>query len=106
VAGSAAAMSFEELKALLPQRFPFLMIDRVVSIEEGRRIVALKNVTGNEMFFLGHFPEMAVMPREVRVVKTISSGGIVEATAWVDGEMVSRAELSFGVRRIDRASSL
>lgn len=53
---------FEEIKALVPQRFPFLMVDRVLSLEKGKRAVAIKNVTGNEIFFLGHFPNMAVMP--------------------------------------------
>jgi 3-hydroxyacyl-[acyl-carrier-protein] dehydratase len=55
-------ITFEEIKALVPQRFPFLMVDRVLSLETGTRIVAIKNITGNELFFLGHFPNMAVMP--------------------------------------------
>ena len=55
-------ISFEEIKALVPQKFPFLMVDRVLSLEIGKRVVAIKNVTGNEIFFLGHFPNMAVMP--------------------------------------------
>jgi 3-hydroxyacyl-[acyl-carrier-protein] dehydratase len=55
-------ITFEEIKALVPQRFPFLMVDRVLSLETGKRIVAIKNITGNELFFLGHFPNMAVMP--------------------------------------------
>jgi 3-hydroxyacyl-[acyl-carrier-protein] dehydratase len=55
-------LTFEEIKALVPQKFPFLMVDRVLSLEMGKRAVAIKNVTGNEIFFLGHFPNMAVMP--------------------------------------------
>jgi 3-hydroxyacyl-[acyl-carrier-protein] dehydratase len=55
-------LNFEEIKELLPQRFPILMIDRVLEFEEGRSITAIKNVSGNEMFFLGHFPDNAVMP--------------------------------------------
>lgn len=55
-------ITFEEIKALVPQRFPFLMVDRVLALEKGKRAVAIKNVTGNEIFFLGHFPNMAVMP--------------------------------------------
>ena len=55
-------ITFEEIKALVPQRFPFLMVDRVLSFETGKRIVTIKNITGNELFFLGHFPNMAVMP--------------------------------------------
>jgi 3-hydroxyacyl-[acyl-carrier-protein] dehydratase len=53
---------FEEIKALLPQKFPFLMVDRVIAMEKGKSIVAIKNISGNEIHFLGHFPNMAVFP--------------------------------------------
>lgn len=53
---------FEEIKKLLPQKFPFLMVDRVIEIEKGKSIVAIKNISGNEIHFLGHFPNMAVFP--------------------------------------------
>ncbi|MEK7368112.1 MAG: 3-hydroxyacyl-ACP dehydratase FabZ [Planctomycetota bacterium] len=55
-------MNFEEVKKLVPQRYPFLFIDKVVELEEGKRVVCLKNVSGNEPFFAGHFPEYAIMP--------------------------------------------
>jgi len=55
-------MTFEEVKLCLKQRFPMLMVDRVLELEAGKRIKALKNVTGNEIQFLGHFPEFAIMP--------------------------------------------
>jgi len=55
-------MTFEEVKAHLKQRFPFIMIDRVLELEPGRRIKTLKNVAGNEIQFLGHFPDFAIMP--------------------------------------------
>lgn len=55
-------IKFDEIKALVPQKFPLLMVDRVLSLEKGKRIVAIKNITGNEIFFLGHFPNLAVMP--------------------------------------------
>ena len=55
-------MTFEEVRACLKQRFPFIMVDRVLEVEPGRRIKALKNVTGNEIQFLGHFPDYAIMP--------------------------------------------
>ena len=47
---------------ILPHRYPFLLVDRVVEFEKDRRIVAVKNVTANEPFFQGHFPHFAVMP--------------------------------------------
>ena len=55
-------LDFEEVRRLLPQAYPMLMVDRVVELEPGKRIVALKCVTGNEGFFQGHFPGLAVMP--------------------------------------------
>jgi 3-hydroxyacyl-[acyl-carrier-protein] dehydratase len=55
-------LDFEGVKRLLPQSYPFIFIDRVLEFEARRRIVCLKNVTGNEAFFAGHFPEMAIMP--------------------------------------------
>ena len=55
-------MSFEEVRAALKQRFPMIMVDTVISLEAGKSIRTTKNVTGNEIHFLGHFPEHAVMP--------------------------------------------
>jgi len=55
-------MEFQEVRTHLKQRFPFLMVDRVLELEPGKRIKALKNVTGSEIQFLGHFPDYAVMP--------------------------------------------
>jgi 3-hydroxyacyl-[acyl-carrier-protein] dehydratase len=55
-------LDFEEIKKLIPQRFPFLMIDKVVELEPGKHAVAIKNISGNDMVFLGHFPEKAIMP--------------------------------------------
>jgi 3-hydroxyacyl-[acyl-carrier-protein] dehydratase len=55
-------MTFEEVRAALKQRFPMLMVDSVLSLEPGKNIRTVKNVTGNELQFLGHFPERAVMP--------------------------------------------
>ena len=51
-----------EIMRILPHRYPFLLVDRVVEVERERRIVALKNVTINEPFFAGHFPLAPVMP--------------------------------------------
>lgn len=55
-------MAFEEVRATLKQRFPMLMVDSVLSLEPGKSIRTTKNVSGNELQFLGHFPEHAVMP--------------------------------------------
>ncbi len=55
-------MTFEEVRSSLKQRFPMLMVDIVTALEPGKSIQTIKNVTGNELQFLGHFPEHAVMP--------------------------------------------
>ncbi len=55
-------LDFEEIKRLIPQRFPFIMVDRVIEIEPGKHAIAVKNISGNDMVFLGHFPEKAIMP--------------------------------------------
>ena len=58
----------------LPHRYPFLLIDRVLEIEPGKRIVALKNVTVNEPFFQGHFPGAPVMPG-VLIIEAMAQAG-------------------------------
>jgi 3-hydroxyacyl-[acyl-carrier-protein] dehydratase len=69
-------MTFEEVKACLRQRFPFIMVDRVLEMEPGRRIKAIKNVTGNEIQFLGHFPNIAIMPG-VFIVEAIGQAAAI-----------------------------
>ena len=70
------AMTIEEIQQYLPHRYPFLLIDRVVAFEKGKRIVALKNVTVNEPFFPGHFPHFAVMPG-VLIVEAMAQAAAV-----------------------------
>ncbi len=55
-------MDINEILHYLPHRYPFLLVDRIVELEEGKRVLALKNVTINEPFFPGHFPHRPVMP--------------------------------------------
>jgi len=69
-------MTIEEIKEYLPHRFPFLLIDRIVSFEKDKRIVALKNVTVNEPFFPGHFPHYHVMPG-VLIVEAMAQAAAV-----------------------------
>ena len=71
-----AQLDFEQIKQIIPQRFPFLMLDRVVEIEPGVRAVGLKNLTGNEWFFQGHFPKKALTPGAM-IVEAIAQTGIV-----------------------------
>jgi len=60
--GDPLALNFEEVRRILPQAHPFLMVDKVVELVPGERIVAQKNISGNESFFEGHFPGLAIMP--------------------------------------------
>lgn len=69
-------MNIEQIKEYLPHRFPFLLIDRVVSFEKDKRIVAIKNVTVNEPFFPGHFPHLHVMPG-VLIVEAMAQAAAV-----------------------------
>ena len=55
-------LTIHEIMKILPHRYPMLLVDRVLEIEAGKRIVAIKNVTANEQFFQGHFPGAPVMP--------------------------------------------
>ncbi len=69
-------LDFEQIKQIIPQRFPFLMLDRVLELEPGVRIVGLKNLTGNELFYQGHFPKKAVTPGAM-ISEAIAQTGIV-----------------------------
>lgn len=69
-------MDVHEILQYLPHRFPFLLLDRVVSLELGKQIVALKNVTINEPFFPGHFPHHPVMPG-VLIVEAMAQAAAV-----------------------------
>lgn len=70
-------MGATEIQALLPHRYPFLLIDRVVEFEPGARILAFKNLTINEPFFQGHFPSRPVMPGVLVVEALAQAGGVL-----------------------------
>ena len=67
-------MDIKEIMEIIPHRYPFLLIDKVVEIEEGKKIVAIKNVTMNEQFFQGHFPVEPVMPG-VLIIEAMAQAG-------------------------------
>jgi beta-hydroxyacyl-ACP dehydratase FabZ len=69
-------MDIQAIMDSIPHRYPFLLVDRVLELEEGRRVVALKNVTINEPFFNGHFPGAPVMPG-VLIVEAMAQAGAV-----------------------------
>lgn len=67
----------QEIKEYLPQRYPFLLIDRVVEMEPGKSIVAYKNVTVNEPFFQGHFPHQPIMPGVLVIEACAQAAGVL-----------------------------
>ena len=75
-------LDIEAIKKILPHRYPFLLVDRILELEPGKRVVGLKNITANEPFFQGHFPQRAIMPGVL----------IIEIMAQIGGVMILAVE--------------
>ncbi len=78
-----SALTIQEIKEIIPHRYPMLLVDRVEELEEGKRVVAKKNVTINEPFFQGHFPHEPVMPG-VLIVEAMAQAGAVALLSLED----------------------
>ncbi|HDR4897413.1 MULTISPECIES: 3-hydroxyacyl-ACP dehydratase FabZ [Bacillus cereus group] len=79
-------LDIQQIKEIIPQRYPFLLIDRIIEVKKGESAVAVKNVTINEEFFNGHFPEYPVMPGVL----------IIEALAQVSALIMLMKEENHG----------
>jgi 3-hydroxyacyl-[acyl-carrier-protein] dehydratase len=79
-------LDIHDILRILPHRYPFLLIDRVVDLVRMQRIVAIKNVTINEPFFAGHFPNMPIMPGVLIVEAIAQAGGALLLTEIPDSE--------------------
>lgn len=80
----SGAMDINQIQAILPHRYPFLLIDRVLEIERKKKIVAIKNVTINEPFFAGHFPGFPIMPGVLIMEAMAQAGGAMLLTEVED----------------------
>jgi 3-hydroxyacyl-[acyl-carrier-protein] dehydratase len=78
--GPRCMLDIEEIRAVLPHRYPFLLVDKILELEPGKSAVGLKNVTINEEFFQGHFPGHAVMPGVLVLEAIAQVGGVLLLT--------------------------
>jgi 3-hydroxyacyl-[acyl-carrier-protein] dehydratase len=95
---ASQVLEITDIMAILPHRYPFLLIDRVIEIERKKRIVAIKNVTINEPFFQGHFPNYPIMPGVLAIESIAQAGGALLLT-----EIPDRADKLMVFTGIDRA---
>lgn len=79
-------MDIVEIMSILPHRYPFLLIDRIIEVERKQRIVAIKNVSFNEPHFQGHFPDYPIMPGVLMVEAIAQAGGTLLLTEIPDRE--------------------
>jgi 3-hydroxyacyl-[acyl-carrier-protein] dehydratase len=78
-------LDINEIRTILPHRYPFLLVDRIVELEQ-ERIVGIKNVTANEPFFLGHFPDIPVMPGVLIIEAMAQTAGVLVLKSIPDRE--------------------
>lgn len=72
-----SGMDITDIKKYIPHRYPFLLVDRVIMVEESKSLVAIKNVTANEPFFTGHFPLRPVMPGVLIIESLAQAAGVL-----------------------------
>lgn len=83
-------LDINQIKKIIPHRYPFLLVDKIVELEEGKRAVAIKNVSANEEYFNGHFPEYPVMPG-VLIIEALAQVGAVAVLSMEE----NRGRLAF-----------
>ena len=87
-----------EIMAILPHRYPFLLIDRVVEMERKVRVVAIKNVTMNEPHFTGHFPDYPIMPGVLQIEAMAQAGGALLLTEYTVAEREEKLMVFTGIQ--------
>jgi 3-hydroxyacyl-[acyl-carrier-protein] dehydratase len=99
----AMPVDVTRIQALLPHRYPFLLVDRVLELEPNQRVLAVKNVSINEPFFQGHFPGHPVMPGVLVLEALAQAGGLLTQLSAAATGAVSGEEKLFYLVKIDNA---
>jgi len=89
----------QKIMEMLPHRYPFLLVDRVLELEAGVRLKAIKNVTMNEEYFQGHFPNMPVMPGVLQLEALAQAGGILVINS-IDEPLGDKVFLFTGLNKV------
>ena len=92
-------LEYPEIIRRLPHRYPFLLVDRVIELVDGERVVALKNVSANEPFFAGHFPGRPIMPGVLICEALVQTGGLL-ASCSKDGLPAGRGIVLAGLEHV------
>lgn len=93
-------MNIRGIMDLLPHRFPFLLVDRIIELDPGRRAVGIKNVTYNEPFFQGHWPENPTMPGVLMLEAMAQVGGIMLLSSLNEGNVQNITAFMAGLDRV------
>ena len=93
-------MNINEVKNFLPHRYPFLLIDRVISFESGKNLTAIKNVSFNEPQFTGHFPDQPIMPGVLIIEAMAQATGILAFKSEVGKPQVGQIYMLVGVDKV------
>jgi 3-hydroxyacyl-[acyl-carrier-protein] dehydratase len=99
----AMPVDVTRIQELLPHRYPFLLVDRVLELEPNQRVLAVKNVTINEPFFQGHFPGHPVMPGVLVLEALAQAGGLLTQLSAAAAGAVNGEEKLFYLVKIDNA---
>jgi len=92
---------YEDIIKILPHRYPFLFVDRIIELEKGKRVVGIKNVSCNEPFFQGHFPGRPIMPG-VLIVEAMAQVGGILARLSVPGTLENKDKDNIYFMSIDK----
>ena len=105
-AGIKLPLYINDIIQYLPHRYPFLLIDKVIDLQLNESIIALKNVTINEHFFTGHFPQQAVMPGVLIVEALAQAGGILAYVTTKTKPTASNNHESNGTTQLNQSASM